>query len=134
MNVRLAPGLLEEIVRHAQASYPNEGCGLLAGRGYAAERFVPMENTKASATEFEMDPRQLVQQLRALRESGLELVAIYHSHPSGPARPSKRDVARAYYPDAASIIVSLADPKSPQVAAFRITGGEVLEVELHAIV
>ena len=134
MNVRLAPCLLEAIIRHAEACYPKEGCGLLCGTRDAAERFVPMENMKASESEYEMDPQQLVLQLRSFRESGLELVAIYHSHPYGPARPSKRDAASAYYPAAASIIVSLADLKSPKVAAFRITGGEVLKVELHAIV
>jgi proteasome lid subunit RPN8/RPN11 len=134
MNVLLAPGILEEVIRHAKACYPEEGCGLLRGRGRLAERLVPMRNVLASEREYEMDPQELVQELRSIRESGEELVAIYHSHPHGPASPSKRDIGRAYYPSAAMIIVSLADPERPAAAAFRIAGGEALEVELHAIV
>jgi proteasome lid subunit RPN8/RPN11 len=134
MNIRLAPGILDDVIEHAKSCYPNEGCGLLSGRQYVADRFVPMENTRASESEYAMDPQQLVQQLRSFRESGEVLVAIYHSHPFGSARPSKRDVASSYYPDAASIIVSLAEPECPRVAAFRIIAGEVIEIELHAIV
>jgi proteasome lid subunit RPN8/RPN11 len=134
MNLRLGPGLLDQIIEHARACYPNEGCGLLSGRQDAAERFVPMANTRPSASEFEMDPQELIHQLRSLRESGQELLAIYHSHPYGPASPSQRDVARAFYPETATIIVSLAMPEQPRVAAFRIVAGEVIEIELHAIV
>jgi proteasome lid subunit RPN8/RPN11 len=93
-----------------------------------------MTNALASSTEYEMDPAQLIATLRDLRSSGEDLIAIYHSHPRGPARPSKSDIERAYYPAAAYLIISLADPERPQAAAFRIIDGEVLEVEVHAIV
>jgi proteasome lid subunit RPN8/RPN11 len=134
MNLLLNPGLLDEVIAHARECYPNEGCGLIAGRQEVGERFVPMANTKSSKSEFEMDPQQLIRQLRSFRESGERLLAIYHSHPRGTARPSQRDIAQASYPDAASIIVSLAEPERPRVGAFRIIAGEVLEIELHAIV
>lgn len=133
MNVSLAPGLLEQIVENAKQCYPNEGCGLLVGR-QAAARFIPIENVCAGETEYEMDPAELIAGLRGLRNTGEELIAIYHSHPRGPARPSKSDIERAYYPEAAHLIVSLAEPECPQAAAFRIIGGEVLEVEVHVIV
>ena len=134
MNLNLDPGLLEEIVAHAKASYPREACGLLAGRNNTASRFISMENTRSSPTEYEMDPQELVRQLRSIRESGEALIAIYHSHPAGPLRPSKRDVARSHYPDSAYLIVSLEDPERPETAAFRIIGGEVLDIEVHVIV
>jgi proteasome lid subunit RPN8/RPN11 len=129
----LSPGLLDQLIEHARKKYPEEACGLLVGRG-SADRFIPMENTLASTTAFEMDPAQLKSVFRDLRQSGEELIGIYHSHPSGPARPSKMDFVRAYYPEAAQLIVSLADPERPQAAAFRIVDGEVLEIEVHAIV
>jgi proteasome lid subunit RPN8/RPN11 len=134
MNVSLAAGLFEDIIDHAKQCYPKEGCGLLAGRQGMASRFIPVENISASETEYEMDPPELIGTLRDLRNTGEELVAIYHSHPHGPAHPSKRDIERAYYPDAAHLIVSLAEPQRPQAAVFRIVDGEVLEVELHVIV
>ena len=134
MNITLAPGLLEAIVDHAKDCYPKEGCGLLSGRENTAERFVSMTNIRASETEFEMDPHELIRELRSFRESGQQLVAIYHSHPFAGPYPSKVDIAHAYYPDAASVIVSLADSEKPAVRAFRILEGEALEIELHAIV
>src|SRR6185503_697641 len=107
MNLTLAPGILEQVTEHAKAAYPNEGCGLLVGR-QTATRFVPMKNISTTGTEFEMDPAELITVLRDLRGDGDSLVAIYHSHPHGPAEPSKKDVERAYYPEAAHLIVSLA--------------------------
>ncbi len=129
MNLTLAPGILDEVIEHAKACYPREGCGLLT-----ATRFIPVANIAPGATEFEMDPAELIPALRDLRDAGQELTGIYHSHPHGPARLSKTDIDRAYYPEAAYLIVSLAEPECPRVAAFRIANGEALEIELHAIV
>jgi proteasome lid subunit RPN8/RPN11 len=131
----LAPGLLEQIIEHAQACYPLEGCGLIAGpRAGEAARFIAMDNVLGSSTAYEMDPAQLIRTMRDLRESGQELVAIYHSHPFGPANPSATDVQRAYYPDAIHVIVSLSERERPRAAAFVISAGEILEVDLRVIV
>jgi [CysO sulfur-carrier protein]-S-L-cysteine hydrolase len=132
----LVPEILDEVIDHARTTYPSEGCGLIAGTkpSLAGSHFVPMTNVAQSASEFEMDPAELIKTLRDLRNAGEELVAIYHSHPHGPAEPSKLDAQRAYYPDAAHLIVSLADPASARIGAFRIVDGEVLEIEVHAIV
>ena len=133
MRILVAAGLIEEIVRHAQSCFPKEGCGFLIGHAGRASRFLPAENALDSETAFEVEPRFLFDLFRELRASGGELVAIYHSHPRGPAVPSGRDVAEAHYPDAAYVIVSLAGGE-PEVRAYRIVGQEVLEVEVHAIV
>jgi proteasome lid subunit RPN8/RPN11 len=87
----------------------------------------------ASETAYEIDPAVLASTFRSLRETGEELVAIVHSHPRGPAEPSKRDLERAYYPRAAHVIVSLAAPESPVVKAFRIIDGQAYEIEIRAI-
>jgi proteasome lid subunit RPN8/RPN11 len=133
MNLTLAAGILEEVLKHAKSAYPKEGCGLLVGRSQA-DRFIPMINAASSATQYEMDPAELISALRDLRGTGEELIAIYHSHPHGPPEPSKTDIARAYYPEAAQLIVCLADVESPRAEAFRIIAGEVIPVELHVIV
>ena len=129
VNLTLEAKILEQVLEHAKAAYPKEGCGLISPRG-----FIPILNIAESPSEFEMDPAELIKALRELRTAGEELVAIYHSHPHGPLRPSKTDIERAYYPETAHLIVSLADPKHPRTAAFRITNGEALEIELRAIV
>ena len=136
MNLRLAPGLLEQLIEHSKKCYPQEGCGLIAGSGSppAGLQFIPVANVKPSSSEYEMDPVELIRVLRDVRNTGQQLVAIFHSHPFSPAQPSKRDIERAYYPEAAHLIVSLAEPERPQAAAFRIVEGEVLEIEVHVIV
>jgi proteasome lid subunit RPN8/RPN11 len=133
MNLLLASGILEQVTEHARTAYPNEGCGLLVGNR-SAERFIPMKNIAASASDYEMDPAELIHVLRELRNSGEQLIGIYHSHPQGPATPSTKDIQRAYYPEAAHLIVSCEDLKRPRVAAFRIIDGAALPIEVHVIV
>jgi proteasome lid subunit RPN8/RPN11 len=134
VNVTLAPGILEDVIEHAKKSYPSEGCGFLVGR-HSADRFIAMTNVSAFAEkQYEIDPAELIHTLREMRDSGEQLIAVYHSHPHGPAEPSKTDIDRAYYPEAAHLIVSLADRERPRAEAFRIIGGEVLPVEVHVIV
>ena len=133
MNLTLAAGILEEVLKHAKSAYPKEGCGLLVGRRQA-DRFLPMMNAASSATQYEMDPAELISALRDLRSTGEELIAIYHSHPHRPPEPSKTDIERAYYPEAAQLIVCLAEVECPRAEAFRIIGGEVIPIELHVIV
>ena len=133
MDLTVSSTTLDELIRHAKAVYPFEACGLLIGRT-SAERFVPVTNAAASASEYEMDPAELIAALRELRDTGEKLIAIFHSHPNGPAEPSNRDIERAYYPEAAHLIVSLADRERPQAVAFRIVDGEALPIELHVIV
>jgi len=133
MDLRLNAGILEQILQDAKAAYPDEGCGLLVGRG-SADRFIPMKNIAASSTEYEMDPAVLIRILRDLRQTGEQLVAIYHSHPQGPAELSRKDIDRAYYPEAAQLVVSLADQKHPETGTFRIIDGAAIPIELHVIV
>jgi proteasome lid subunit RPN8/RPN11 len=136
LNLALPAGILDEVIEHAKTAYPKEGCGLISGMkpSLAGRRFIPMTNVALTASEFEMDPAELIKALRDMRNAGEELAAIYHSHPHGPSQPSRTDAQRAYYPEAAYLIVSLAEPDRPRVGAFRIVNGEVLEIEVHAIV
>src|SRR5215472_10946247 len=114
-NITVNQILLDEIIAHATSAYPQEACGLLVGQPPHATRFLPTQNILASETAYEIDPAFLASTFRTFRETGEQLVAIVHSHPKGPAEPSKRDLERAYYPDAAHVIISLAAPESPQV-------------------
>jgi proteasome lid subunit RPN8/RPN11 len=133
MQLTLDSGILDQVIQHAKAAFPNEACGLLVGRD-VADRFIPVKNISPTAQEYEMDPAELIAALRGLRESGERLIAIFHSHPHGPAAPSKTDIDRAYYPEAAHLIVSLAELECPRTEAFRIIEGEALPIELRVIV
>jgi proteasome lid subunit RPN8/RPN11 len=77
-----------------------------------------------------MDSRQQLHIMRDIDGRGWELLAIYHSHPHSPARPSKTDKDLAGYPDAVYVIVSLKDGERPEARAFRIDGQRAQEEEL----
>jgi proteasome lid subunit RPN8/RPN11 len=58
------------------------------------------------------------------------LLAIFHSHPAGPAGPSATDVRQAYYPESIYIILSPGGQGGWQARAFRIDEGQVEQAEL----
>ena len=134
MNLSLMPSVLDDMVMHSKTVFPVEACGLVVGRGEEATRFIPAPNSLESETAYEIDPGFLASTFRSIRESGEELVAIFHSHPQGPAEPSSTDLKRAYYPEAAHLIMSLEDQERPMMRGFRIIDGRAFEIELHAIV
>ena len=82
----------------------------VAGFWRAARRDHPVLHARnvASdpATQYEIAPAELFQMMREIRGAGLQLLGIYHSHPHGANEPSRTDVERAYYPDAAYFIIS----------------------------
>jgi proteasome lid subunit RPN8/RPN11 len=134
MGLELPKALAEAIVEHARQEFPNECCGLLAGRGARVERVFRGSNVDRSPYTYRLDPQEQLQFFKAIDAEGLELLGIYHSHTQSAAYPSRTDVARAFYPDAAYVIVSLrngaAAGDDPEVRAFRIRDGQVTEEEL----
>lgn len=52
-----------------------------------------------------MHPAELVQTILSQEAVGQQLVAIFHSHPAGPAYPSAADQAQWFYPDVVMLIV-----------------------------
>jgi proteasome lid subunit RPN8/RPN11 len=124
-------GMREEIIAHAQAGFPEEVCGIISGRdGVAVELHRGRNVSPLPRTTYELDVETLTKQI-AFDDAGLMLVAIYHSHPAGPATPSLTDIARACYPDSVYIICSLADVAQPSLRGFRIVDGVVREVILR---
>ena len=132
--LQLSKVLYEEMVAHCQREYPKEACGILAGNDHVVNDLYPMTNVDQSPISYQMDPTEQLRIMKQMRVRTQEMLAIYHSHPRGPAAPSAQDIARAFYPDAAHIIVSLASLENPVVRGFRIVDGRATEIELHAIV
>lgn len=123
----------EAMIRYLLSVYPLEGCGLMAGRQQCVHRLYHIENILHSPVAYEMDPRQQLEAMLAMHNAGLELLGIYHSHPRGPETPSGSDVTRATYPEAANVIVSLADRRNPVARAFTIREGQIDELEMAIV-
>jgi [CysO sulfur-carrier protein]-S-L-cysteine hydrolase len=117
----------QALVAHARAEYPNEACALLAGRDGAVDRVYALPNAEASPTFYVVEPRAQLRAMTEMDDLGLDLVGIFHSHVATEAFPSRTDVELAAYPDAAYLILSLADPDAPVLRAFRIRDGRVDE-------
>ena len=111
--------IFDAMIEHARTEAPAECCGLLAGRAGAVTCCFRLRNELASPVAYQADARDLFAAFREMRDSELELVAIYHSHPMSPARPSRVDLAENYYGDIPRIIISLAGDSSV-VKAFRL--------------
>ncbi len=110
---------------HARGEAPNEACGVVVLREGVAERYVPGRNRAASPYRFELevDP-----DVWFLEDDGYEL-AVFHSHVSAPARPSRTDVENiGLWEGRPYLILSLA---SGELAAFRIIGSRIEERRLE---
>jgi [CysO sulfur-carrier protein]-S-L-cysteine hydrolase len=127
-SIRVARSILIKILEQARKDAAHECCGLLAGRDGVITEIFPARNALASATAYEISPRDLFTLFREIRAKNLVFLGIYHSHPFGENKPSPTDIDRAYYPDAAYFIVSPA-PNAPRpVRAFRIVSGVATEI------
>lgn len=89
----IAPDFVtDDVVRdmraHAEAEYPREACGLVIAAG-DGPKYLPRTNTAESPeTDFRISPQAYA---GAARQGAV--LAVAHSHPSGPAHPSEADMA-----------------------------------------
>jgi proteasome lid subunit RPN8/RPN11 len=108
------------LVAHAEQKAPNEACGLVLLRDGSAERYEPGRNAAASPYRFELefdDP-----EIWYAEDDGYEL-AVFHSHVSAPARPSRTDVENiGLWAGKPYLVYSL---QRDDLAAFRIEDGQI---------
>jgi len=137
MKLKIPKSLYESMVEHCLNGLPNEACGFLAGRNGNAEEIHPLTNAAASPALYRPADKEMLAAVNDIEERRLELLAIFHSHVATAPYPSATDVREAHYPDAAYVIVSLANPKEPVTRGFLIrkkdwrdATGNVEEIEL----
>ena len=129
--MKLPKPLVEAMTAHAGEMYPEECCGLLAGADGRPTHLYRIQNVHETPKVFyEMAPREQFYAFKNMRHNGLGLVAIYHSHPESPARPSPSDIRLAYDPEPCYLLISLQQRDQPQVRAYRIVDGAVTEEPL----
>jgi proteasome lid subunit RPN8/RPN11 len=101
----LAKAHRDEMIDSAQRVFPQEACGIIAGRDQVSNHIIPITNILASRTAYQMDPKELVAAFWDLDESGLEAIAFFHSHPHSPPIPSPTDLRSHLYPEIPQIIL-----------------------------
>ena len=115
----IPPGVREQLEQHAHAEAPDEACGVVVLRDWRAERYERGRNRAASPYRFELevDP-----EVWFLEDEGYEL-AVFHSHPASPPRPSRTDVENVgLWAGRPYLILSLA---TGELAGWRISDGRI---------
>ena len=161
--------ILDDLVAHAREMDPFECCGFLAGTNNTVTRLYRIKNvvsldgaaqaasfddakvehlSRLSAEEraeiaFIMDAQEMFQAVKDMRQHGLTLQVVYHSHPHDPARPSVTDIkianeweenwSRLNLTLPIYLLVSLMDKARPDVRAYWIKNGSVSPANILAI-
>jgi proteasome lid subunit RPN8/RPN11 len=142
--LQISKKIFDEMISHAKTEAPNECCGLLAGKeGRVSEIYrisnLPSDDPKVADLKvpadrrfrYVMDPKEQLSAFKQMRQGGIELLGIYHSHPHSPAYPSATDVRLAFYSDVYYLIVSLEDKDRAQIKAFRIVDQNITEEKIE---
>jgi proteasome lid subunit RPN8/RPN11 len=131
-RLAIPPAVLQAIVRHARRERPRECCGFLVGARRRVAFAVGTRNVAPGHSRYRIDDRAHIALRRTLRRFSppLEILGIYHSHPSGDARPSRTDIAEAFYPDWTYVIVGLG--RAADVRAYRLARGRADRVVINA--
>ena len=100
MTIEIPEAVVRAIEDHARETYPEECCGFLIGDATEPRRVVESRRATNAAEEergrrYTIDPLELLRADDAARQSELDLIGIYHSHPDHPAAPSEFDRSRA---------------------------------------
>ena len=131
--IRISRGAIDLLLVEARANPNIECCGLLGGRDGLISAVLPAKNALQSAKAYEIASEELFALFRRTRAEALEHLGIYHSHPKGENSPSPLDLERAFYPDAAYLIISADLNASNTVRAFRIVAGRARELPLEIV-
>ena len=130
-ELQIPNNIFEQILRQAKAQAPIEACGILAGKDGAIEKLYKMTNVNKRSDHFMMEPEEQFKVVKDIRAAGLDMLAIYHSHPQTPARLSAEDIRLAITPGVTYVIVSLQDSNCAVVKGFYIENSDVTEVPVE---
>ena len=128
LKLEFPSNIFVQMIRQAKVQAPLEACGILAGKDGQVEKLYDMKNADESNVHFMMAPEEQFKVVKDIRSAGRKMLAIYHSHPETPARPSAEDISFALTPDVIHVIVSLQEADVPVTKGFLIEDGNVTEV------
>ena len=124
----MIPGEIRRALEeHARKEAPNEACGLVLLRDGRAERYERGRNALGSPYRFELD---IDPEVWFLEDEGYEL-AVFHSHPASPARPSRTDVERIGLWEGRPYLILRLDTR--ELAAWRIRDGRIEPERLDVV-
>lgn len=128
MSLILSRALYDDLRTHGEEIYPNECCGILLGRAdtdaIRVTSLLRAGNTRTDSAHnrYHIAPEELIAAQRQARNSGLDIVGFYHSHPDHPAQWSPTDFAEAHWIGCSYVITEVAGGKAAVTNSFRLAG------------
>ncbi len=123
---------MQQLLHAAQETPELEVCGLISAVGNNPITCHPIKNVATQPhTRFQLDAKQQIAAFALMRKQGETLYGIYHSHPTGPATPSKTDVQLSAYPEALHFIISLNTKGVLELRCFKIVNALIQEIALN---
>ena len=116
------------MLQYVENQIPLEACGLLAGKNDRVEKVFLVQNQAQSPVRFVMDPYEQLKAFDWIDSNGLDLLGIFHSHPTGPETVSVTDIAEAAYEVVYIICSKLGEKWS--LRGFWIENGQATEITL----
>jgi [CysO sulfur-carrier protein]-S-L-cysteine hydrolase len=126
-TVMMIPGnVMKQILAQARRDVPIETCGYLIGMDGYITQCIPIRNDDQAEDHFTFDAEEQLAAIECAEREGLDIIALYHSHPKGDAWPSAEDVKLAFDPLILYVIIGLTGTQE-SVRAFHIIGGKIEE-------
>lgn len=121
-RLQLTPAVDAAIRAHGRETFPHECCGAMLGRDGVVSDAYPLPNTteEGPRRRFLVRPDDYRGAEKRARETGLDLLGFYHSHPDHPARPSQYDLDHAW-PSFSYVIVSVMAGEDQLLTSWRLT-------------
>jgi [CysO sulfur-carrier protein]-S-L-cysteine hydrolase len=82
---------ITQLTRLAKDALPNESCAILLGDDDKVVKILPMRNVDESPVTFSIDSTELLHAYDLAEKKGMQVIAIFHSHPAKPS-PSSTDI------------------------------------------
>lgn len=143
--ITFASSVLESVRNEGEQGYPQECCGLLAGKkeanSFLVYAIVPMENRMASdiLDRYLIDPKERSCAEEKIFSDSMELVGFYHSHPDHDPYFSQTDLENSEEyqfgtpwlpPTYCYLVISIRNGKAGDFAAFIIKEGKAEKIEV----
>jgi proteasome lid subunit RPN8/RPN11 len=125
---------LEAMTADGLRTFPNECCGFLFGTEHAEHRefteilVVDNSSTPNAERRFEISPADYMRAERKALASGLDLLGVYHSHPSSPAVPSIHDL-RVALPTFSYVILSVYGEGLATIRSWQLNASNIFSEE-----
>ena len=124
--ITISQNLLDEIHRHLEETYPEEGVGFLFGvegdeTNIKARHPVPnaWQPEVERRRRYDVSMQEIIKADEKAEETGHIIIGTYHSHPDHPNEPSETDRERAH-PFFIYLITSVENGKALSTRAWRL--------------